>query len=223
MKTILYVEEDVNIGEWIKEELENSEYKVLWFKAVKDIFLHLNNADIVILDMLLPGFDCFTIRRRIKEAYPQLPIIILSAGISLEDKIRGLKFSDDYLTKPFYPSELIARIEVLLKKYNNYKVDRFTVGHLEIYPNKHRVVNIYTHEDVILSDKQSQLFFYFINHINQTLTREQIFEAIWKKPYVHSDQTLMVNIEQLRGKIELNPINPKIIKTIHDIGFKFQI
>ncbi|WP_061860244.1 response regulator transcription factor [Priestia megaterium] len=222
MKHVIYIEDDLDIGEWTKRELENSHYKVTWFNSGENIYDYLDKADIVILDIMLPGLDGFTLGKRIKMKYPNLPIIILSARSSLDDKIQGLDFSDDYLTKPFHPQELIARLEVLLRRHNNQDKDIEIISHLKVHINEHRIIDMDEKKDIVLSGKQYQLFFYFIRHINEVLTKEQIFESIWRETYIDGDKTLMVHIRHLREKIEKNPSNPLIIKTIHGIGYKLQ-
>ena len=222
MKHIVYIEDDLEIGEWIKKELETANYYVTWFKSGENLFSALHKADIVLLDIMLPGLDGFTLGKRIKDKYNDLPIIIMSARSSLDDKIQGLDFSDDYLTKPFQPQELLARIEVILRRYSKQDKALETVAHLKVCIDEHRIIDMDKQRDIILSGKQYQLFYYFMSHINEVLTKEQIFESIWKETYIDGDKTLMVHIRYLREKIEKNPSKPLIIKTIHGIGYKLQ-
>ncbi len=137
----------------------------------------------------------------------------------MEDKLEGLSFADDYLTKPFHPDELIARIEVLLRRFQKHE-DLLTIGHLTVYTKDMRIINQQTQEEIQLTGKQYHLFQYFIRHLNQILTKEQLYENVWGEAYIEGDKTLMVHIRYLREKIEINPAQPLIIETIRGIGYR---
>lgn len=115
-RVILYIEDHKEIGSWVKDELTQRGYKVCWLLSGINAEKYFNSSDLVILDIMLPGLDGFTLGQRFKKLRPQLPILLLSARTAIEDKVEGLQFADDYLTKPFDPEELIARIEVLLRR-----------------------------------------------------------------------------------------------------------
>ncbi|MGG0762611.1 response regulator transcription factor [Bacillus paramycoides] len=220
MKHILYVEDDLEIGEWVKRELEKQEYEVSWFTSEKGINEACETADVIVLDVMLPGLDGFTLGQRFKSEYPNTPIIMLTARTTLEDKIYGLTFADDYITKPFHPKELMARIEVLLRRYNKDGAEVQHVKHLKVFMKDYRIVDTDTDDEIVLSGKQHQIFFYLMKNMNRTLTKEQIFEAVWNDFYIEGDKSLMVHIRHLREKIERNPSSPKIIETIRGIGYR---
>ncbi|KEK22963.1 response regulator transcription factor [Bacillus gaemokensis] len=220
MIRILYVEDDLEIGEWVKRELEKQEYEVSWFTSEKGTTAASEAADVIVLDVMLPGLDGFTLGQRFKSEYPDTPIIMLTARTTLEDKIYGLTFADDYITKPFHPKELIARIEVLIRRYNKDEAVERHVQHLKVYTKDYRIVNKETNEEIVLSGKQHQIFFYLMKNMNRTLTKEQIFEAVWNEYYIEGDKSLMVHIRHLREKIEKKPSSPTIIQTIRGIGYR---
>ncbi|KFN01204.1 DNA-binding response regulator [Bacillus clarus] len=220
MKNILYVEDELEIGAWVKRELEKQEYKVSWFTSEEGSNEACERADVIILDVMLPGLDGFTLGQRFKREYPDTPIIMLTARTTLEDKIYGLTFADDYITKPFHPKELIARIEVLLRRYNKGVVEVQCVKHLKVFLKDYRIVDTETENEIVLSGKQHQIFFYLMKNMNRTLTKEQIFEAVWNEAYIEGDKSLMVHIRHLREKIEKNPSSPQIIETIRGIGYR---
>ncbi|MGG0385281.1 response regulator transcription factor [Priestia filamentosa] len=222
MKNIVYIEDDETIGSWLKEELEDNGYHVSWYLSDEGSEEGMKNADLVILDVMLPRLDGFTLGQRFKTNYNDVPIIMLTARTALDDKVQGLTFADDYLTKPFHPKELMARMEVLLRRYNRQEEDYRTVGHLDVYTKQQRIIRRSDDEEIILTGKQHQLFFFFTRHFNQTLTKEQIFESIWKDPYIEGDKTLTVHIRHLREKIEEDPSKPKIIETIRGIGYRMK-
>ncbi|PGM60037.1 DNA-binding response regulator [Bacillus cereus] len=220
MTHILYVEDELEIGEWVKRELEKQEYEVSWFTSEKGINEVCETADVIVLDVMLPGLDGFTLGQRFKSEYPDTPIIILTARTTLEDKIYGLTFADDYITKPFHPKELMARIEVLLRRYNKDGAEVQHVKHLKVFMKDYRIVDTDTDDEIVLSGKQHQIFFYLMKNMNRTLTKEQIFEAVWNESYIEGDKSLMVHIRHLREKIERNPSSPKIIEIIRGIGYR---
>lgn len=177
------------------------------------------NIDIVVLDVMLPGLDGFTVGQRLKKLSPQIPILMLSARTAVEDKLEGLQFADDYLTKPFHPDELAARLDVLLRRYDKSSSE-IQLGHLTVKPEEHFIFNRSSGEEIVLTGKQHQIFMLLLNHRNQILTKEQIYESVWGEPYMEGDKTLMVHIRYLREKIEADPSAPSIIETIRGIGYR---
>ncbi|GGE83330.1 response regulator transcription factor [Priestia taiwanensis] len=222
MKHIMYIEDEVDIGKWGKEELEKQGYRVTWLLSGEGSGDILETADCVLLDAMLPVLDGFTLGQRFKREQPDIPIIMLTARTMLDDKLHGLTFADDYITKPFHPKELVARIEVLLRRYDKVDKNVQHIQHLRVNMKEQRIIRTDTEEEVVLSGKQHHLFFFFMRHLNQTLTKEQLFEAIWKLDYIEGDKTLMVHIRYLREKIERNPSEPTIIETIRGIGYRFK-
>ena len=116
MRRILYIEDDLEIGSWVQEDLEQRGFNVKWLKTGEGAEKAVIHSDLVVLDVMLPGLDGFTVGQRLKKEAPQIPILMLSARTAVDDKLQGLQFADDYVTKPFHPDELAARIEVLLRR-----------------------------------------------------------------------------------------------------------
>lgn len=218
MVNILYIEDDKEIGEWVYESLKEHGFNITWFQSGEGIEKQLSKTDLVILDVMLPGLDGFSIGKRIKKAR-DIPILMLSARTAIDDKVEGLSFADDYLTKPFHMEELFARIEVLLRRYNKHE-EVLQLKHLTIHMKDMLIINNETSEEIQLTGKQYQIFQYFLRHLNQILTKEQLYEGVWGEPYIEGDKTLMVHIRYLREKIEKDPANPEIIETIRGIGYR---
>ncbi|WP_066190135.1 MULTISPECIES: response regulator transcription factor [Gracilibacillus] len=219
MAQILYIEDEQEIGRWVSDELTIRGHEVCWLLSGEGMDAHLPHMDLAILDIMLPGLDGFSIGKRIKNVNDDIPIIMLSARSTVEDKIEGLSFADDYLTKPFYPEELAARVEALLRRFQKQQ-DVLKIGHLEIDTQSMMVIDTHTKQEIILTGKQFYLFQYFIRHLNQILTKEQLYEGVWKERYIEGDKTLMVHIRHLREKLEENPAKPVIIETIRGIGYR---
>ena len=219
MKKILYVEDDVEIGSIVKEDLEQRGYFVNWMTSGEKAEKSLGDIDLVILDVMLPVLDGFTVGQRLKNSHPEVPILMLSARTAVDDKLQGLQFADDYVTKPFHPEELVARIEVLFRRNQSTLPETIHIGHLTINMTENRVSKD-DGEEIILTAKQHQIFMYLLQHPNQILTKEQLYEAVWGENYLEGDKTLMVHIRYLREKIEKNPSAPKIIETIRGLGYR---
>jgi DNA-binding response OmpR family regulator len=217
---ILYIEDDKEIGKWVQSDLTSKGFDVTWLTSGINLPASFAEFDIVILDVMLPGLDGFSLGRRIKKGNPELPIIMLSARSSLEDKLEGLEFADDYVTKPFHPEELAKRVEILLRRFDRSSPAKKQIKHLEIDLASNIIINTTTGEEIILTGKQHQIFTYFMRHLNQILTKEQLYEGVWEEPYIEGDKTLMVHIRFLREKLEINPSQPEIIETIRGIGYR---
>lgn len=219
VKEILYIEDDIEIGSIVKEDLEQRGYLVRWLTSGEGMEEAFGDTDLVILDVMLPGLDGFTVGRRLKSNHPEIPILMLSARTAVDDKLQGLQFADDYVTKPFHPEELAARIEVLLRRNRQALPEVIQIGHLTVNIMENRILKD-NGEEVLLTAKQHQIFMYLLEHPNRILTKEQMYEAVWGESYLEGDKTLMVHIRYLREKIEEEPSSPKIIETIRGLGYR---
>lgn len=222
MVRVLYIEDEREIGRWVTSDLTKRGYEVIWLESGEEAEKHILSVDIAILDVMLPGLDGFSIGKRMKNKMRDLPILMLSARTAVEDKIEGLNFADDYLTKPFHPDELAARVEVLLRRFQKQE-EILELQHLDIFTKDWRIMDKLTGEEILLTGKQYHLFKYFMQHINQILTKEQLFEGVWGETYFEGDKTLMVHIRYLREKLEKNPAKPTIIETVRGIGYRVKL
>ncbi|WP_128101946.1 response regulator transcription factor [Paenibacillus sp. DCT19] len=220
-RSILYIEDNEKIGSWVKEELEQRDFAVQWLLSGEGAEEAVSQHEVVLLDIMLPGLDGFTVGKRLKKAAPTVPIMLLSARTSIDDKVDGLQFADDYLTKPFHTDELVARLEVLIRRGGRTHSERIQLGHhIEVDSAGQMVFNKDTGEEIILTGRQHQILMYFLRHPNQVLPKEQIYEAVWQEAYITGDKTLMVHIRRLRQKLERNPDSPEIIETLKGIGYR---
>lgn len=219
MKEILYIEDDLEIGTIVKEDLEQRGYSVRWLTSGEKAIETLGDAQVVILDVMLPGLDGFTVGQRLKHHHPNVSILMLSARTAVDDKLQGLRFADDYVTKPFHPEELAARIDVLFRRNQHAVSQEIQLKHLTVNLTENRIVKK-DGEEIFLTAKQHQIFMYLLRHPNQILTKEQLYEAVWGESYIEGDKTLMVHIRYLREKIEEDPSAPKIVETIRGIGYR---
>ncbi|AIQ62134.1 chemotaxis protein CheY [Paenibacillus stellifer] len=222
MAILLYVEDDWQIAGPVCRDLEERGYTVRWLRSGENAASEAEGCQLAVLDVMLPGLDGFTVGQRLKKAYPGMPVLMLSARTSIDDKLQGLEFADDYLTKPFHPDELAARIGVLLRRSGQTASAPLVLKHLTVYEDENRVVHTDSGEEIPLTGKQFHIFFYLLRHLGQILTKEQIYEAVWNEPYLEGDKTLMVHIRYLREKLERDPAAPEIIETIRGIGYRIK-
>lgn len=220
---LLYIEDDKEIGTWTSSYLQDKGYQVMWLLSGEHALVHAPDSDLIILDVMLPGLDGFTVGQRLKREYPSTPILLLSARTSIDDKLQGLQFADDYVTKPFHPDELAARVEVLLRRFEKQYPASIELKHLRISLHDNHIVHALTGEEITLTGKQHHIFAFMLRHANQILTKEQIYESVWSEPYMEGDKTLMVHIRHLREKIENDPGQPEIIETIRGIGYRVKL
>ena len=226
MKQILIIEDDINIAELEKEYLQLNGYKV---EIVQDGSEGLKRAltgifNLIIVDLMLPGKSGYEIVKEVRDKY-EIPIIIVSARSEDVDKIKGLGFgADDYLTKPFSPSELVARIKSHMLRYERLsgkKIQVSIISHksLEIRTDSHKV--FVNSKEVILTTKEYELMIFLASNPNIVFTKEQLFDNIWGEEYYGDTATVAVHIQKLRKKIEKDPGNPEYIETLWGTGYRF--
>lgn len=226
-KKILIVEDDPEIRNFIKLYLTNDGYQTVEVDqgnlALK-VFQE-ENPDLVILDVLLPGLDGIEVCREIRKN-SIVPIIFLSNKIDETDKIIGLTVgADDYMTKPFSPRELTARIRAHLRRqmyYDNKSYESNSIlkfDNLTIDLERHRVISY--HEEIELSAKEFSLLTYMAKYPGRIFKVDELFESVWGEFSFGDTRTVMVHISSLRKKIERDSSNPKFIITVRGAGYKF--
>ncbi|WP_170008827.1 response regulator transcription factor [Bacillus fonticola] len=220
MPHIVIVEDEKEIGSWLQDVVTEAGLEATWVTTGEELLTIKNEVDLVILDVMLPGLDGFSTGKRWKTQHSDVPILMLSARTAVEDKLEGLSFADDYVPKPFHPEELLARIQILLRRYDRDATQVIDIGQLRISLKDLCIHNRETGGEILLTGKQYAIFRYFLQHANFILTKEQIYEGVWGEPYIEGDKTLMVHIRHLREKLERDPSDPKIIETVRGIGYR---
>lgn len=227
MKQILIIEDDINIAEMERDYLQFSGYRA---EIVQDGSRGLKMAltgdfDLIIVDLMLPGKDGYEITREIRKKY-EIPIIVVSAKSEDLDKIRGLDFgADDYITKPFSPAELTARVKSHINRYerlkgNNLSSELISCGGLEINTASHRV--FINGKEVQMTSKEYALLFFLATNPNIVFTKEHIFDKVWGDEFIGDTATVPVHIQKIRKKIEKDPANPEFIETLWGTGYRFK-
>ena len=229
MSKILIIEDEESIAELEKDYLELSGFEV---EIAGDGTTGLDKAlneefDLIILDLMLPGTDGFEICRKVREV-KNTPIIMVSAKKEDIDKIRGLGLgADDYMTKPFSPSEMVARVKAHLARYERLigsgmpANDVIEIRGLKIDKTARRVwVN---GEEKNFTTKEFDLLAFLAQNPNHVFTKEELFSKIWDMESVGDIATVTVHIKKIRDKIEFNTAKPQYIETIWGVGYRFKV
>ena len=225
---ILIVDDDENIRNLLSIYLENEGFKTIKVDNAKNAIeiIEEKNIELVLLDIMMPQIDgieaCIKIRQNKK-----MPIIMISAKSEDMDKIHGLTAgADDYITKPFNPLELIARVKAQLRRYTAYNVESnnskviIEIGDLTINTDTRQVW--VGEKDVRLTPKEFDILEMLATNRGRVLSTEQIYQKVWNEPFYNSDNTVAVHIRNIREKIEINPKEPKFIKLVWGVGYKIE-
>ncbi len=225
--TILIADDEVEIANLVALHLQKEKYHTIQVSdgtaAVHTV--QTQAIDLAILDIMMPGMDGYEVTRKIRETH-HIPIIFLSAKTSDMDKITGLiTGADDYMTKPFNPMELVARVNSQLRRSLQFSqpvsVQRTILekGGLVIVPDQHSVT-LYN-QPLELTRKEFDILYLLASHSNQVFSAESIFEHVWAESYYESGNTVMVHIRTLRKKLGDDRDKNKFIKTIWGVGYTF--
>ena len=225
---ILVVDDEKEIADLVEVYLKNENYTVYKCYTSEEAIKYINtvNLDIAILDIMIQGKNGFEICKYIREKGSKFPIIILTAKIEDNDKIKGLTLgADDYITKPFNPLELIARVKSALRRYTIYNTEKelenvIEINGLVIDKEKHKCL-LYDKE-VDLTPMEFDILLYLATNRGKVIRSEELFENVWKEKYFDSNNTVMVHIRRIREKLNEDTKNPKFIKTVWGVGYKIE-
>ena len=229
---ILIVEDDKEILDGVGIYMKNQGYRV--FKAQNGLeglkVLEQEEIHLAIVDIMMPVMDGITMTMKLREHY-DFPVIMLSAKTEEIDKVTGLKIgADDYVTMPFAPMELMARVNSHLRRYSRYlnlagretKQEQehvYTIGGLEL--NEDAVEVTVDGNPVSLTPLEFKILALLMKHPGRVFSPEEIYERIWNEKAI-ATETIMVHIRNIRSKIEVNPKNPKYIKVVWGVGYKIE-
>ncbi len=228
-KKILTIEDDISIAELEKDYLEIAGFEVeIENSGETGLLLALEKEfDLILLDIMLPGVDGFEICRQIREK-KNTPVLMVSAKKEEIDKIRGLGLgADDYITKPFSPSELVARVKAHLKRYERLvntqtpQNEIVEIRGLKIDKTARRV--FLNGEEKIFTTKEFDLLTFLAEHPNRVYTKDELFKEIWDMESVGDIATVTVHIKKIREKIEFSTSKPQYIETIWGVGYRFKV
>lgn len=231
MKKILIVEDDLSIAELQKDYLELAGFQVTvctdgvqGLNAIKE-----NEFNLIILDIMLPKLDGFSILRSIQDD-KDIPVLMVSAKKEEIDKIKGFTLgADDYISKPFSPGELVARVKSHIQNYERIK-NKFSeipkskviqIRGLEINKDSRQV--FINNKEISLAQKEFELLLYLAENPNRVFSKEDLFEKVWGLDSLGDTATITVHIARIREKIESSPSNPQYIETVWGAGYKLKV
>lgn len=229
MSKILIIEDEMSIAELERDYLELSGFEVDIVnngkegadKALKESY------DLIVLDLMLPEMDGFEICKRLREE-KNIPIIMVSAKKDDIDKIRGLGLgADDYMTKPFSPSELVARVKAHLSRYERLlgagarENEIIEIRGIRIDKTDRRV--FVNNEEKVFTTKEFDLLIFLAENPNRVFTKDELFQHIWGMESIGDIATVTVHIKKIREKIEVNTSKPQYIETIWGVGYRFKV
>lgn len=229
MTKILLVEDEVSIRKFIKINLEREGFEVFEAGSGEEglEIAEREKPAIVLLDIMLPGMDGFEVCDKLRKSFPHLGIIMLTAKAEDYDKIMGLQSgTDDYLTKPFNPTELTLRIKSLERRLGTdskeeKKGERFLesgIFKVDVYGHKFYKNGV----EVELTPTEHEIVKFFITNANRALSRDEILNAIWGEEFLGDSKIVDVNIRRLRSKVEEDAAHPVYIETVWGVGYRWK-
>lgn len=225
---IFVVEDDHDISRLITHNLQGAGFAVQSFLSGTGVLAEAirEKPSMFLLDVMLPGTDGFELCRLIRQMRPlaAIPIIFLTAKTSEAERVKGLELGgDDYITKPFSPRELVARIRSVLRGLGKAptRSEVLRLGELEIDVDSMTVQS--GGRNVMTTVREFRLLEYLASHRGRVLTRDQLLDAVWKETPFVTPRSIDVYIRRLREKIERDPRNPEYLKTLRGIGYRFEV
>jgi DNA-binding response OmpR family regulator len=226
-KKILLVEDEETLAVGLEYNLKEEGYLVDWVKDGKQAIERFNSKeyDLIILDIMLPFFDGFEIAEKIRMKFPQMPILMLTARTSFEDKVRGLELgADDYMTKPFHLQELLLRIKAMLKRKTWYRASSELQPIFEFGNNIVNFENLICsnwNKKIILTQREAMVLKYLIEKKGLIVSRKELLENVWHTSPDVETRTVDNFISRLRKYFEPDPNNPVYIKSVRSAGYTF--
>ena len=225
---ILVLDDEKEIADLVEVYLQNENYKIYKFYTSEEAIkcIDIIPLDLAVLDIMIQGKNGFEICKYIRDKGFKFPIIMLTAKIEDNDKIKGLTLgADDYITKPFNPLELVARVKSALRRYTSYNTSTQTENIIEergLVVNKKQHKCLLYDKEVDFTPIEFDILLYLIANKGKVISSEELFEKVWKEKYFDSNNTVMVHIRRIREKLREDTKNPKFIKTVWGVGYKFE-
>ena len=226
---ILVVDDEKEIADLVAVYLRSEDYQVFECHNGADALACVEREELslAILDVMLPDLDGFTLCQRIREKH-LFPIIMLTAKVEDMDKITGLTLgADDYITKPFNPLELVARVKTQLRRYTRYNpaegarpAEEADIRALHISKSSHKCT--LNGAEVALTPMEFDILWYLVRHRGSVVPSEELFEAVWGEKYLDNNNTVMAHIARLREKLHEPARRPRYIKTVWGVGYTIE-
>ena len=232
-KSILVVDDEQSIVTLLKYNLEQAGFQVITAMDGESALQKAKNEkpELMVLDLMLPKKDGIEVCKELRQQKVMIPILMLTAKDDEFDKVLGLELgADDYMTKPFSPREVVARVKAILRRTGASEVqsqdqaegmEKMSIGDLIVYPDHYEAY--FNNERLELTPKEFELLAYLVKHKGRVLTRDQLLSAVWNYDFVGDTRIVDVHISHLRDKIEKDTKRPIYIKTIRGLGYKMEV
>ena len=230
MHRILVVDDEKELADLVEVYLKNDGYSVYKFYNGTEALncIETVELDLAIIDIMLPDIDGFQICQKIRERF-YFPVIMLTAKVEDGDKIMGLSIADDYITKPFNPLEVVARVKAQLRQYMRYRQphpgqegehSEYDIRGLTISKASHKCILF--GKEIPLTPTEFSILWYLCDNQGRVVSTEELFEAVWGEKYIDNNNTVMAHIGRLREKMKERAKNPKFIKTVWGVGYTIE-
>lgn len=227
---ILVVDDEKELADLVEVYLKNDGYTVYKFYNGTDALKCIESTplDLAILDIMLPDIDGFQICQKIREKF-YFPVIMLTAKVEDGDKIMGLSVADDYITKPFNPLEMVARVKAQLRQYMRYRQpslkqederSEYDIRGMTISKISHKCILF--GKELRLTPTEFSILWYLCENQGKVVSTEELFEAVWGEKYIDNNNTVMAHIGRLREKMNERAKKPKFIKTVWGVGYTIE-
>lgn len=221
MKKVLVVDDEPSIVTLLTFNLEKEGYEVQTAdngQTALDLAL-TDQFDFILLDLMLPKMDGMEVTRQLRQAQIETPIMMLTAKDDTIDRIVGIELgADDYLTKPFSPREVLARMKAIQRRIQPQQSEKIVNGAITLMPRTKQV--IVNQQFIILTKKEYNLLFYFMTHLDQPIDRQTLLEEVWGTHFLGESRQVDIHVSHLRDKIEEDPKKPRYLKTVRGIGYQ---
>lgn len=230
MANILIVDDETAIADLVEVYLKNEGYQVYKYYNGRDALdcVEHQALDLAILDVMLPDIDGFTLCQKIRQHH-LFPILMLTAKVEDMDKIMGLTLgADDYITKPFNPLELVARVKTQLRRYTRYNQGDAAPKALQEHDFRGLTISKTTHkctlfgEELALTPLEFSILWYLCERRGTVVSSEELFEAVWGEKFIDANNTVMSHIARLREKMHESSRKPRFIKTVWGVGYTIE-
>ncbi|TGA99273.1 response regulator transcription factor [Sporolactobacillus shoreae] len=225
-KKILVVDDEPSIVTLLSFNLKKAGYDVISAGTGTEVLpiVQEQHPDLIVLDLMLPEMDGMDVCKKLRQEFIYIPIIMLTARDDELDKVLGLELgADDYMTKPFSPREVVARVKAIFRRSELGHQEQNEVlvsGDLKVYPNKFEAM--FKDKEMLLTPKEFELLVYMMKHKGRVLTREQLLNAVWNYDFAGDTRIVDVHVSHLREKIEDVTRKPLYIKTVRGLGYKLE-
>lgn len=225
--TVLVVDDEQTIADVVGRYLRAAGYETLTAHDGRGAveLARREHPILIVLDLMLPGMDGLEVMRSVRAIGERMPIILLTARGEESDRVVGLSLgADDYIVKPFYPAELVARVDAVLRRADLApdRGERVSVGSLTIDPAARRVREETDGREIELTAREFDLLLFLARHPGQVFSREQLMEAVWHHAFYTDTSTVTVHIRRLRAKVEANTAVPRHVQTVWGVGYRLE-